>query len=203
MRKLLISVALTASLTGCSSIDIDKDTWDLFGNVIPKSLEKLPFVYRPQIIQGNLIVQDNVNELKPGMSKKQVELVMGAALLQDVFHNDRWDYYYGMGIGNIELEKRLTLYFRNDKLVRIVGDYQPLPPLQGEGAPKNPKAIISVPDWQPAPRSLFEKAMNTVGLGEEAEAALKEQQSKAENKAHAQTEDIKAIPKSDSPAESE
>ena len=61
MRKLLISVALTASLAGCSSINIDSDHWDLFGNTIPKSLAKLPFVYRPQIIQGNLIAKDHVN----------------------------------------------------------------------------------------------------------------------------------------------
>ncbi|WP_457674403.1 outer membrane protein assembly factor BamE [Thiolapillus sp.] len=202
MRKLLISVALTASLAGCSSIDIDKDTWDLFGNVIPKSLEKLPFVYKPQIIQGNLIVQDNVNQLKPGMHKKQVELVMGTALLQDVFHDNRWDYYYGMGIGTIELEKRLTLYFENDKLVRIVGDYQPLPPLRGEGAPKDPKAIIPVPDWQPAPASLFEKAMTTVGLGDEAEEVMKAQQEKDQERTEAK--DLEAMPENKtSPGETE
>jgi len=164
MRKLLISVALSASLSACSSINIDGDTWNFFGNAIPNSLEKLPFVYRPQIIQGNLITQDNVNQLRPGMHKKQVQLVMGTALIQDVFHDNRWDYYYGMGIGHIELEKRLTLYFEDDLLVRIVGDYQPLPPIQGEGALKNPKTIISVPDWQPPRRTLFEKALNVVGL---------------------------------------
>jgi outer membrane protein assembly factor BamE len=167
MRKLLISVALSASLSACSSIDIDKDTWDFFGNAIPKSLEKLPFVYRPQIIQGNLITQDNVNQLQPGMHKKQVQLVMGTALTQDIFHDDRWDYYYGMGIGHIELEKHLTLYFKDDQLARIVGDYQPLPPIQGEGAPKDPKAIITVPDWQPPTRTLFEDVMDMIGLNEE------------------------------------
>ncbi|WP_456380943.1 outer membrane protein assembly factor BamE [Thiolapillus sp.] len=167
MRKLLISVALSASLSACSSINIDKDTWDFFGDAIPNSLEKLPFVYRPQIIQGNLITQDNVNQLRPGMHKKQVQLVMGTALIQDIFHDNRWDYYYGMGIGHIELEKRLTLYFEDDLLVRIVGDYQPLPPIQGEGALKNQETIISVPDWQPPRRTLFEEVLNVVGLEDE------------------------------------
>lgn len=174
MYKLLISVALGASLSACGSIDIDKDTWDVFGNIIPRSLEKLPFVYRPQIIQGNLITQDKVNQLLPGMHKKQVQLVMGTALIQDIFHDNRWDYYYGMGIGRIELEKHLTLLFENDQLVRIVGDYQPLPPIQGEGAPQNPETIISVPDWQPPNKTLFEEVMKVVGLEEEqAEAAQK------------------------------
>ena len=165
MRKLLISIALGATLAGCSSIDIDKDSWDLFGDVIPRSLERLPFVHRPLIIQGNLITQDNVNRLQPGMHKKQVELVMGTALLQDLFHDNRWDYYYGVGIGQIELEKRLTLYFdENDRLVRISGDYQPLPPIKGKGAPEKTEDVITVPDWQPPPRTLFEQLVETVGL---------------------------------------
>ena len=184
MRKLLISIALSASLSACSSIDIDKDTWDVFGNVIPESLEKLPFVYRPQIIQGNLITQDNVNMLQPGMHKKQVQLVMGTALIQDIFHDNRWDYYYGMGIGHIELEKHLTLYFEDDKLARIVGDYQPLPPIKGEGAPENPNTIINVPDWQPPHKTLFEEVVNMVGLEtEDAEAAQQAMEAEAQEKA--------------------
>jgi len=167
MRKLLIFVAIGASLSSCSSIDIDKDTWDFFGDVIPNSLEKFPFLYRPLIIQGNFITQDNVNQLKPGMHKKQVQLIMGTALLQDVFHDRRWDYYYGIGIGKIELEKRLTLYFDDeDKLVRISGDYQPLPPLQGEGAVEKVESIIRVPDWNPPPKTLFEQAVDAVGLSD-------------------------------------
>ncbi len=165
MRKLLILVA--AALSGCSSIDIDKDSWDLFGNVIPRSLEKLPFVYRPLIVQGNLITPDKVNQLKPGMSSKQVELTMGTALLQDIFHDRRWDYYYGIGIGTIELEKYLTLYFdEQNRLTRIEGDYRPLPPPKGEGAPEKAESVIKVPDWQPPPRTLFEELMHTTGLSE-------------------------------------
>ncbi len=177
MRKLLISVAITATLAGCSSVNIDKDSWDLFGNVIPRALDKLPFVHRPLIIQGNLITQDNVNQLKPGMHKKQVQLVMGTALLQDLFHDQRWDYYYGIGIGRIELEKRLTLFFDgNDRLTRIVGDYQPLPPIEGKGAPEKSESVIRVPDWRPPAKTLFEQAMETIGLSEEeAAAALQDQ----------------------------
>ncbi len=178
MHKLLISVVLSASLGGCSSINIDKDSWNIFGDTIPRSLEKLSFVYRPPIIQGNLITQDNVNKLKPGMSKKQVQLAMGTALIQDVFHDNRWDYYYGMGIGKIELEKHLTLFFENDKLTRIVGDYQPLPELKGEGAPKNPDAVISIPDWHPPSKTLVETLINTVGFETDPDAVAPAEKSK-------------------------
>lgn len=172
MRKLLISTTLTASLmTGCSSINIDSDTWSLFGDVIPRSLDNLPFIYRPEIIQGNSIDQERVDKLQPGMDKRQVRFVMGTPLIQDIFHDDRWDYYYGRGIGEIEFERRVTLFFENDRLTRITGDYQPQPPLAGEGATKDHETIITVPDWEPLDKSLIEKALETVGMDDEAAPA--------------------------------
>ncbi len=195
MRKLLISVAITATLAGCSSVNIDKDTWDVFGNVIPRALDKLPIVHRPLIIQGNLITQDNVNKLKPGMHKKQVQLVMGTALLQDLFHEQRWDYYYGIGIGKIELEKRLTLFFDdNDRLTRIVGDYQPLPPIKGKGAPEKVETVISVPDWQPPANTLFEQAMETVGLSEKEAAAAQDQKKEKTEENEQEMESVEEAP---------
>jgi len=169
MHKILISIALATGLTGCSSIEIDKDSWDLFGDVLVNSLNNLPFIYRPLVVQGNVITQEVVDELKPGMTKKQAEFVMGSALLQDVFHDNRWDYYYGIGIGDIELEKRVVLQFENDQLVRIVGDYYPQPPKQGEGQAEEQDKIILVPDWSPTDRTLFEKAMKSVGMDDQQE----------------------------------
>lgn len=169
MHKILISITLAAGLTGCSSVHIDKDSWDLFGDVLVNSLNELPFIYRPLIVQGNVITQEMVDELKPGMSKKQVEFAMGTSLLQDVFHDNRWDYYYGIGIGDIELEKRMVLHFENDQLVRIVGDYYPQPPKQGEGQTEEQDKVIIVPDWSPSSRTLFEKAMGSVGMDDQQE----------------------------------
>lgn len=164
MRKLLIYLSMITSLGGCSSINIDSDSWDLFGDYIPRSLEKLPFVYRPLVVQGNVITQESVDKLKPGMSRKQVEFAMGTPLLRDVFHDDRWDYYYGIGIGELELEKRVTVYFEEDKLVRITGDYHPQSPTQGEGAAELPETVIIVPDWEPPKRTLYDQVMGTIGL---------------------------------------
>ncbi len=165
MRKLLIFITIGATLAGCSKIQIDNDDWNLFGNTIPRSLEKLPFIHRPLIVQGNLISQDQVNQLKIGMHKEQVRLVMGTPLLHDVFHDQRWDYYYGLGIGKIELEKHLTLYFDdNDRLARIEGDYQPLPAFRGKGAEMEKQAVVEVPDWTPPPKTLFDQLMSTVGV---------------------------------------
>lgn len=167
MHKILISIGMAASLVGCSNIQIDKDSWDLFGDVLVNSLNKLPIIYRPLVVQGNVVTQEVIDELKPGMTKKQVEFIMGTPLLHDVFHDNRWDYYYGIGIGSIELEKRVILHFENNQLARIIGDYYPQPPKEGEGQTEEIEKIITVPDWSPGERTLFEKAMKTVGMDDE------------------------------------
>ena len=164
MHKILISISLATSLAGCSNIQIDKDSWDLFGDVLVNSLNNLPIIYRQLVVQGNVITQETVDQLTPGMSKKQVEFALGTPLLRDVFHDDRWDYYYGIGIGKIELEKRLTLHFENNKLARIVGDYYPQPPKEGEGKTEAPEEIVTVPDWSPEGKTLLEKALQSVGV---------------------------------------
>jgi outer membrane protein assembly factor BamE len=81
-------------------------------------------VYRMEIQQGNLVEQDMLSQLKPGMSKDQVRAVLGTPLIADVFHDNRWDYVYRRQRTNsttIE-ERALAVYFDEGKLVRIEGD---------------------------------------------------------------------------------
>lgn len=169
MRKPLIFL-IGAVLSGCSSVNIDSDSYNLFGGVIPKSLDKLPFIYRPTIVQGNVITQEMVDKLELGMDKKQVEFALGTPMLRDPFHDSRWDYYYGIGIGGVELEKYLTLEFEGNRLAKISGDYAPQPPAEDEGKPEPVESIITVPDWQPPPKTLYQQLIGTVGLDTEDEA---------------------------------
>lgn len=84
---------------------------------------KAPLVYRIDIQQGNVVDQDMVNKLKPGMDKKQVKFIMGTPLIADPFHSDRWDYVYSMEPGSGDREqRRITLYFKNEKLAYVDGD---------------------------------------------------------------------------------
>lgn len=87
---------------------------------------KFPGVYRIPIQQGNIIEQEKVDQLELGMSKTQVQFVMGTPLLADVFHQDRWDYIYQLRRGDKTLrERRFTVFFDDDKLVKFEGDYEP------------------------------------------------------------------------------
>ncbi len=46
------------------------------------------------IQQGNIVTQEMVAALKPGMTKKQVEYVMGTPVLDTPFASEKWDYVY-------------------------------------------------------------------------------------------------------------
>lgn len=84
---------------------------------------KAPLVYRVDIQQGNVVDQAMINKLRPGMDKKQVKYIMGTPLITDTFHRDRWDYLYSFEPGKGEREqRRITLYFKEDKLARVEGD---------------------------------------------------------------------------------
>ena len=84
---------------------------------------KLPGVYRPDIQQGNVIDQEMIDKLKPGMDKNQVRFIMGTPVIVDPFHNDRWEYIYTYSEGGARREQRhITLYFKDEKLAHIEGD---------------------------------------------------------------------------------
>jgi outer membrane protein assembly factor BamE len=82
--------------------------------------------YRIDVQQGNVVTQDMVSQLKPGMSREQVKFVLGTPLVADMFHANRWDYIYRLarGRGGVE-ERKLTVYFEDDVLDHVAGDVVP------------------------------------------------------------------------------
>ena len=80
-----------------------------------------PHIYRIDVEQGNILQQSQVAKLKKGMTKSQVQAILGVSLLPHFFHRDRWDYYYSFVPGNSDktIEKHLELHFKKDKLTSI------------------------------------------------------------------------------------
>jgi len=85
-----------------------------------------PGVYKIDIQQGNVVTQDMIDELRPGMSKAQVRYIMGNPLITDTFHAKRWDYLYSLQTGSGETsQKRMALYFNEqDQLIAVSGDFR-------------------------------------------------------------------------------
>ncbi|MGB5261592.1 MAG: outer membrane protein assembly factor BamE [Gammaproteobacteria bacterium] len=109
MKKILIIITCFASLClGACSIT----EWRL--------------VHRIDVQQGNVITQNMVNQLKPGMSRLQAQFVLGSPMVADVFHQDRWDYLYLLKTGQGKVTREhVSLYFEDDALVRISGTLRP------------------------------------------------------------------------------
>jgi outer membrane protein assembly factor BamE len=159
MHKLLISIIFGASLfiSGCSSLNE-------FAESVPEYASNLPIMYRPTIQQGNVITQEMINNLKPGMSKRQVTYTLGTPGLVDSFHQNRWDYVYSIKKNTEKREqKNLTLYFEDDRLFRIEGDYRPLPVDEMAVADKK-ENVVDVPDYEPEKKGLVTKTLEAVGI---------------------------------------
>lgn len=83
-------------------------------------------IYKVPVNQGNLLEQDMVDSLKPGMTKRQVALIMGTPSVQSPFDEDRWSYTSSFTRRGRKPEvKTLTLFFEENLLVRMEGDYFP------------------------------------------------------------------------------
>lgn len=108
MKRLLL-LLLPLSLVACSTSRITS-------YVTP---------YRIDVRQGNMVTQEMVAQLKPGQTKEQVRFILGTPLVADMFHADRWDYFYrfepGSGRANSE-QRHFIVHFADGKLARIEGD---------------------------------------------------------------------------------
>ena len=106
MRILLTSLII-ACLSGCGFVGF-------------------PGVYKIDVEQGNIVTQDMADQLRPGMSRRQVRFILGTPLIEDTFNQDRWDYPYVKRNGlNVLSEASLTVIFDGDSLLTVDGDYLP------------------------------------------------------------------------------
>ncbi len=154
MRKLLIPIAVIASLlqAACSGDPI---------------VNRLPWVYRIDIQQGNVISQDELNQIRLGMNKRQVQFILGTPLLADPFHAERWDYVYLFRPGSRSEEKaeqqRVSLFFEDDNLTRMAGSLEPQPP---GTAPEPARQItVTVPPQEIEDPGVLTRLWRWIGFG--------------------------------------
>jgi outer membrane protein assembly factor BamE len=85
--------------------------------------------YKTEIQQGNVVTQEMIEKLKPGMTKSQVRFVLGTPLITDPFHPERWDYVYVFkkNVTAPAETKQFTVIFNGDSMARVEGDMAPTP----------------------------------------------------------------------------
>lgn len=107
LRTAIAATTLALALTACGS-------------------GKWGFPYRADVQQGNWITAEQVAQLQVGMTREQVRFILGSPTLTDVLHANRWDYPYmnKPGYGDVQ-QRRFTVWFDNNSLVKWEGDQQP------------------------------------------------------------------------------
>jgi outer membrane protein assembly factor BamE len=107
MFRLFGAVAVLLALSGCSTYEF-------------------PGVHRITVQQGNVVTQAMIDKLKPGMTKRQVQFVLGNPVIDDQLNRNRWDYVYTIDIPGVErIQQTLQVYFVDDRLSHFSGDYAP------------------------------------------------------------------------------
>jgi outer membrane protein assembly factor BamE len=81
-------------------------------------------VSRIDIQQGNLLEQTDIDQVQVGMTRSQVQFLLGTPMVSDSFHRDRWDYAYYFRQGRSrDIERRwLVVHFDGDRVARIDRD---------------------------------------------------------------------------------
>jgi outer membrane protein assembly factor BamE len=82
--------------------------------------------YRVDVIQGNFVSKEQVEQLQAGMTRDQVKAVLGTPLMASLFHADRWDYVFTLKRQGVEPQSfKYTVFFKGDLLERFEGDTMP------------------------------------------------------------------------------
>ncbi len=94
-------------LTACASRGTDA----FWGLVTP---------YRIEVVQGNVLTREQVDQVRVGMTRSEVRDVLGSPMLEDIFHADRWDYVFTIRRpGAAPQQRNVVVRFQGDRLSRI------------------------------------------------------------------------------------
>jgi len=82
--------------------------------------------YHVEVVQGNFVSKEQVQSLRPGMTRNQIREILGTPLITSPFHSDRWEYAFTIRrAGTQPQQRRLTVFFKVDQFDRVEGDDLP------------------------------------------------------------------------------
>jgi outer membrane protein assembly factor BamE len=90
-------------------------------------LQSLFSPYRTTVQQGNYITQDQLERVRAGMTRNQLQFVLGQPLLGNSFRDDRWVYVFRMQWPDLRHDtRRVTVFFdEQQRVVRVESDTLP------------------------------------------------------------------------------
>ncbi|HUN91193.1 MAG TPA: outer membrane protein assembly factor BamE [Burkholderiaceae bacterium] len=138
------AVAVAIACAGCGSVATTVTGW------APGFMKP----YRPDVPQGNIVTQEMVEQLRPGMSQDQVRFLLGTPLLASIFRKDRWDYVYFLRRrdGSTQ-ERRVVVFFKETRLEHFeAGELPPETLADNLILGRKPKPLPAPPPKEPEPQ---------------------------------------------------
>ncbi len=88
-------------------------------------------VYQASLSQGNLLEQEDIDQVTVGMTRGQIRFLLGTPMIDDPFHKNRWDYVYYLRVGkNKAIFKRwISIYFVDENVSEVISDQELRPDL--------------------------------------------------------------------------
>ncbi len=164
IQKILVAV-VCGLLASCSSSTMSSSSVNPINWITP---------YKVDVIQGNFVSREQVEQLQAGMTRDQVRAVLGTPLLTSLFHADRWDYVFTLKRQGVEPQAfKYTVFFKGDQLERFAGDSMPSE-AEFISTLSNKRVLGKVPVLQATEEQLkaAEKpSLSTAGPGAQADAA--------------------------------
>jgi outer membrane protein assembly factor BamE len=88
-------------------------------------------VYQAALSQGNLLKQEDIDQVEVGMTRNQVRFLLGTPMIDDPFHDNRWDYVYFLRIGKDKatFKRWISIFFDEQNVTEILAEQELSPEL--------------------------------------------------------------------------
>ena len=106
---LAFALTLALGLGGCAAFD--RATLGVASVVTP---------YRIDIVQGNVVTGEQIERIKPGMTRAQVRELLGSPMIVDIFHTQRWDYMFTIVRQGTEPQRRSVVALFDGDLLKSI-----------------------------------------------------------------------------------
>lgn len=81
-----------------------------------------PGVYKINVQQGNIVTTEMLDQLRPGMTKRQVHFVLGNPVVENVFDENQETYLYSFQEAGGETKtQNVTIFYEAGKYLRHEG----------------------------------------------------------------------------------
>ena len=86
----------------------------------------LPRAHKISIQQGNLLNEQQLQQIEVGMDKEIVRNLIGTPVVDNPFHANRWDYVYTRGPAGSAIKARRISIFFDENIVSSIDENQDL-----------------------------------------------------------------------------